>query len=86
MYPNVHCTTAYNSQDMEAGLRWWRSKTLCSPSPTNTSKNTSTCKMTHMNMYRKLAEELKPPKRARNSLHNWVEQKKREREKESGQD
>ena len=28
-----------------------------------------------------LAEELKPPKRAINSLHNWVEQMKREREK-----
>ena len=29
-----------------------------------------------------LAEELKPPKRARNPPHNWVEQtKKREREK-----
>ena len=33
-----------------------------------------------------LAEELKPPKRERNSWHNWVEQKKKkwEREKESG--
>ena len=30
-----------------------------------------------------LAEELKPPKRARNSAHNWVEQKKKkERERE----
>ena len=33
-----------------------------------------------------LAENLKPPKRARNSWHNQVEQKKKEREKESGQD
>ena len=36
-----------------------------------------------------LAEELKPPERARNSSRNWVEQKKkkeREREKESGWD
>ena len=24
-----------------------------------------------------LAEEMKPPKRARNSWHNWVEQKKK---------
>ena len=31
-----------------------------------------------------LAEELKPPKRAKNSWHNWVEQnKKKEKEKES---
>ena len=28
-----------------------------------------------------LAEELKPPKRARNSWHNWIEQKKKERER-----
>ena len=29
------------------------------------------------NIYWTLAEELKPPKRARNSLHKWVEQKKK---------
>ena len=28
-----------------------------------------------------LVEELKPPKRARNSSHNWVKQKKKERER-----
>ena len=33
-----------------------------------------------------LEEELKHPKRSRNPQHNWVEQKKREREKESGWD
>ena len=34
-----------------------------------------------------LAEELKPPKRARNYSHKWVEQKKKkERGKESGWD
>ena len=29
-----------------------------------------------------LAEDLKPPKMARNPLHNWVEQRNRERERE----
>ena len=34
-----------------------------------------------------LAEELKPPKRARNPQHNWVKQKKKkERERKSNQD
>ena len=36
-----------------------------------------------------LAEDLKPPKRARNPPHNWVKQKgekKRERERERNQD
>ena len=35
-----------------------------------------------------LAEHLKPPKRARNPPHNWVEQKEKgeEKKKDSGQD
>ena len=35
------------------------------------------------NIYWTLAEDLKPSKRARNPSHNWVEQKKKEREKEA---
>ena len=33
-----------------------------------------------------LAEDLKPPKRARNPPYNWEEQKEKEREKERNQD
>ena len=63
--------------------RWQKSKRTCSPSPTNSSKKTHKhVKQFAQNINWMLAEELKPPKRARNSWHNWVEQKKnRERER-----
>ena len=49
---------------------------------THTHKNYPHVEQFAQNMYWKLAEELKPPKRAGNPLYNWVEQKgKREREK-----
>ena len=54
---------------------------------THKKKNSSTCKMTCTEHHLNAGRELKPPKRARNSRHNWVEQKKkknRAREKESG--
>ena len=35
-----------------------------------------------MNMYCTLAEDLKPPKRARKPPHNWVEQKPKKGERE----
>ena len=31
-----------------------------------------------------LAEDFKTPKKARNPLHNWVEKKEKEREREKG--
>ena len=57
--------------------------------PQTHQKNTSICKTTckEHQLTEELAEEFKSRKRARNSWHNWVEQKKkREREKESGWD
>ena len=53
-----------------------------SSSPTNTSKNTSTCRMIHTEPLLNTTEELKHPKRARNFPHNWVNKRKRDRERE----
>ena len=33
-------------------------------------------------IYRTLAKDLKPPKKTRNSPHNWVAKKRKERERE----
>ena len=63
-----------------------RSKTSRSPS-TQQKKKSLHVELFTQNIYRTLAEDFKPPKRARNPPHNWVKQKKkREREKESGWD
>ena len=48
-------------------------------------KSTLHVKQLTQNLNWMLAEELKPPKRARNSWHNWAEQKKK-RERKGNQD
>lgn len=69
----------------EVGSRWWRSKTWHSPFPTNTLKNHLHIERLPQNIYWMQAEDHKPPKRARNHSHNWVEQKeKRERRRNKG--
>ena len=64
-----------------AGARWRRSKRSRTPL-TNTSKKTHLhVKRLIQNINWMCAKELKPPKRARNSWHNWVEQKKKRERK-----
>ena len=71
-------------QKKREGSRWLRSMWLSS-SPTNTlkKKNHLHVERFTQKIYWVLAEELKPPQRARNPPHNWIEQKKKgEREGE----
>ena len=65
------------------GSRWQRSKTWCSlyPKHTHEKKNLRVERFAQ-NIYWMLAEDLKPPERARNPPYNWVEQM--EGKKESG--
>ena len=68
------------------GSRWGRSRTWSSPSPTNNIRNTSTCR-TILTEHLLNAGRPHISKRARKSLHNWVDQReKKEERKESGQD
>ena len=62
------------------GSRWWRSRSWNSPSPTNTSA----CGMI-LTTTKKSTKHLRLNKRARKTLGNWVEWKKKKR-KELGVD
>ena len=59
-----------------------RSKMCLSPSPTNTLKKNLRVEWFAQKIYWMLSEDIKPPKKARNSPHNWVEQKGKRRERE----
>ena len=78
----------YGNLILSVGARWPMTKRSHSPSPTNTSKHTSTCKTTHTehqpNAYRRTCTS-KRGKKLLTTLGRTKE-REREREKESGDD